>query len=173
MISCIKHSSYLSLYLSVQKDRLESGTEQELLIFPLTCAVLLLVVDSNLTVEYQLFVPWVVRHTKVPLFQNESSYASSPPEILSAHLESSIVIPHEMAMSAAASNPDKFSPFQIHSTSYKTVNEHSIGVDVLVPKGLKPGSQKHPLMVRFHGGFLVSNLSSSLTLSYPNAKNFS
>ena len=70
-----------------------------------------------------------------------------------------------MAVSAAALNPEKFSPFDIHSTSYKTVNEHNIGVDVLVPKDLKLGNEKHPLMVRFHGGFLVSNLSSSLTLS--------
>ena len=70
-----------------------------------------------------------------------------------------------MAMSAAALNPAKFSPFHIHSTSYKTVNEHKIGVDVLVPKDLKPGSRKCPLMVRFHGGFLVGNLSGSLTVS--------
>ena len=61
-----------------------------------------------------------------------------------------------MAMSAAAMNPEKFAPFHIHSTSYKAVNEHNIGVDVLVPKDLKLGNEKHPLMVRFHGGFLVS-----------------
>ncbi len=70
----------------------------------------------------------------------------------------------KMAMSAAALNPEKFSPFHIYSTTYKAVNEHPIGVDILVPKDLKPGKNKYTLMVRFHGGFLVSNLSSSLTV---------
>ena len=70
-----------------------------------------------------------------------------------------------MAMSAAALNPEKFSPFHIHSTTYKAVNEHPISVDILVPKGLKPGNNKYPLIVRFHGGFLVSNHCSSLTVS--------
>ena len=70
-----------------------------------------------------------------------------------------------MAFSPAALNPEKFSPFHIHSTSYKIVNEHKIGVDVLVPKNLKAGNQKHPLMVRFHGGGLVSNLISSPTVA--------
>ena len=60
-----------------------------------------------------------------------------------------------MNFSAAAFNPDKFSPFNIYSTSYKTVDEHPIGVDVLVPRDLKLGTEKHPLMVRFHGGYLV------------------
>lgn len=67
----------------------------------------------------------------------------------------------KMAMSAAALNAEKFSPFHIHSTSYKSVNEHPIGVDILVPKDLKPRTDKHPLIVRFHGGFLVSSLCSS------------
>lgn len=68
-------------------------------------------------------------------------------------------------MSAAALNPEKFSPFHIHSTSYKTVNEHPIGVDVLVPKKLDPGTKKHPLIVRFHGGFFVGNFRSTLFVS--------
>lgn len=76
-----------------------------------------------------------------------------------------------MAFSPAALNPEKFSPFHIYSTSYKIVNEHKIGVDVLVPKDLKVGNQKHPLMVRFHGGGLVSNLiSSPRTFSIPRKK---
>lgn len=63
-------------------------------------------------------------------------------------------------MSAAALNPEKFSPFHIHSTSYKTVNEHPIGVDILIPKKLEPGNtKKHPLIVRFHGGFFVLGAS--------------
>ena len=68
-------------------------------------------------------------------------------------------------MSAAALNPEKFSPFHIHSTSYKTVNEHPIGVDVLIPKKLEPGNKKHPLIVRFHGGFFVRNFRGSLFVS--------
>ncbi|MCJ1251764.1 hypothetical protein MMC30_009002 [Trapelia coarctata] len=64
------------------------------------------------------------------------------------------------APSGTAASPDKFNPFTIHSTSYKTVNKHPIGVDVLFPKNLKPG--KHPLIVRFHGGFLASVTGSSL-----------
>lgn len=67
-----------------------------------------------------------------------------------------------MAMSAAALNPEKFSPFYIHSTSYKAVNEHPISVDILVPKDLTPGITERPLIVRFHGGFLVSDFCSSL-----------
>ena len=70
-----------------------------------------------------------------------------------------------MVFSAAALDPEKFSPFHIRSTSYKAVNGHKIGVDVLVPKSLKAGNQKHPLMVRFHGGGLVSNRISSPTVS--------
>lgn len=68
-----------------------------------------------------------------------------------------------MAMSAAALNPEKFTPFNIHSTIYKTVNDHPIGVDVLVPKGLRTGPGKNPLIVRFHGGFLVRNFIINLT----------
>ena len=69
------------------------------------------------------------------------------------------------AAMAAASKKEKFIPFEIHSTSYKVVNKHPIGVDVLVPKDLKPENKKVPLIVRFHGGFLVSNLCSSLNKS--------
>ena len=57
--------------------------------------------------------------------------------------------------SGTAASPAKFDPFDIHSTSYKTVNNHPIGVDVLIPKRIKAGL--HPLIVRFHGGFLVSD----------------
>ena len=71
----------------------------------------------------------------------------------------------KMVFSAAALDPEKFSPFHVLSTSYKVVNEHKIGVDVLVPKGLKAGNQRYPLMVRFHGGGLVSKLISSPTFS--------
>ena len=69
-----------------------------------------------------------------------------------------------MAMSAAAMNPEKFTPFQIHGTSYKVVNGHPIGVDILVPKDLDPGTKKCPLIVRFHGGCLVGNHCNCLNI---------
>ncbi|MCJ1385198.1 hypothetical protein MMC17_008319 [Xylographa soralifera] len=59
--------------------------------------------------------------------------------------------------STKATSPAKFDPFVIHTTSYKTVNDHPIGVDILIPKAIKAG--KRPLVVRFHGGFLVSGAS--------------
>ena len=49
---------------------------------------------------------------------------------------------------------EKFEKFDIHSTKYKSVNDQPIGVDVLIPKNAKPG--KLPVIVRFHGGYLVS-----------------
>ena len=67
-----------------------------------------------------------------------------------------------MPISPAALSPEKFAPFSVYSTSYKTVNEHPIGVDVLVPKSLKSGSGKSPLIVRFHGGYLVSTFIQTL-----------
>ena len=55
---------------------------------------------------------------------------------------------------AARANFDGF------KTAYKTVGEHAVTVDVLVPKGLKSGVR--PLLVRFHGGGLVGVLSLPL-----------
>ncbi|RAR03038.1 alpha/beta-hydrolase [Stemphylium lycopersici] len=48
----------------------------------------------------------------------------------------------------------RFDSFNVYKTSYKKIGEHEIGVAVLVPKDLKPG--KHPVMVKFHGGGLVT-----------------
>jgi cephalosporin-C deacetylase-like acetyl esterase len=44
--------------------------------------------------------------------------------------------------------------FNIFTTPYKTLNNHAITADVLIPKNIQPG--KHPLLVRLHGGCLVS-----------------
>jgi cephalosporin-C deacetylase-like acetyl esterase len=49
----------------------------------------------------------------------------------------------------------RFDSFHVYRTSYKKIGEHEIEVGILVPKDLKPG--KHPLMVKFHGGGLVSS----------------
>ncbi|MCJ1403211.1 hypothetical protein MMC11_006434 [Xylographa trunciseda] len=51
----------------------------------------------------------------------------------------------------------KFDPFTIHTTSYKIVNGYPIDVDILVPKDIKAG--KRPLLVRFHGGYMVTGAS--------------
>jgi acetyl esterase/lipase len=64
---------------------------------------------------------------------------------------------------------NKFAAFNIYTTAYKHVNNQPISVDVLVPKNLKPG--KHPLIVRFHGGFLVSCTALSALLHISNLPN--
>jgi cephalosporin-C deacetylase-like acetyl esterase len=51
----------------------------------------------------------------------------------------------------------RFESFHVYRTCYKKIGDHEIEVGILVPKDLKPG--KHPLMVKFHGGGLVSNSS--------------
>lgn len=48
------------------------------------------------------------------------------------------------APSGTATSPYKFDPFTINSTNYKTVNEHPINVDVLVPTNLEPGETPPP-----------------------------
>lgn len=48
---------------------------------------------------------------------------------------------------------EKFTAFNIHNITYQVVNGHSITVDVLIPRTVKPG--KHPVIVSFHGGYLV------------------
>ncbi|KAL5115245.1 hypothetical protein ACEQ8H_006837 [Pleosporales sp. CAS-2024a] len=47
----------------------------------------------------------------------------------------------------------RFDSFHVYRTFYK-IGDHEIEVGILVPKELKPG--KHPLMVKFHGGGLVT-----------------
>ncbi|CBX95999.1 hypothetical protein IAQ61_004821 [Plenodomus lingam] len=52
-------------------------------------------------------------------------------------------------------NPtNRFDSFHVYRTSYKNIGPHAIDVGILVPKDLKPGS--HPLLVKFHGGGLVT-----------------
>ncbi|KAF3050933.1 hypothetical protein E8E11_008701 [Didymella keratinophila] len=48
----------------------------------------------------------------------------------------------------------RFDSFNIYRTSYKKVNGQGIDVGILIPKNLKPG--KHPILVKFHGGGLVT-----------------
>ncbi|KAJ7583906.1 Alpha/Beta hydrolase protein [Mycena floridula] len=48
---------------------------------------------------------------------------------------------------------EKFAPFNIFTATYKTVHDHGIQADVLIPKSISPA--KCPIIVRFHGGGLV------------------
>ncbi|KAK9374658.1 Alpha/Beta hydrolase protein [Lipomyces chichibuensis] len=48
----------------------------------------------------------------------------------------------------------KFSEFNISTTCYKRVGDHEIRTDILIPKTLS--SAIHHLIVRFHGGYLVT-----------------
>lgn len=57
------------------------------------------------------------------------------------------------------SDPAFFREFQIHDVVYKIVDNHDIGLSILVPNALLSGAhkleEKRPVIVRFHGGFLV------------------
>ena len=61
-----------------------------------------------------------------------------------------------------SNNYDKFTPnFEIIESTYPSANgTDNIKVHILVPKCLSPGArhQPRPLMVRIHGGYLVSYL---------------
>ncbi|TVY89911.1 Methylphloroacetophenone synthase, partial [Lachnellula willkommii] len=47
----------------------------------------------------------------------------------------------------------KYSKFNVSTTVYKTVNGQDIDLAVMIPKTAHPGPR--PILVRFHGGFLV------------------
>jgi len=56
--------------------------------------------------------------------------------------------------------------FNIFTVPYKTINNHEITTDILVPKNIQPG--KHPLLVRIHGGGLVSTFLHSIHITQTN-----
>ncbi|RDW57180.1 hypothetical protein BP6252_13828 [Coleophoma cylindrospora] len=47
-----------------------------------------------------------------------------------------------------------FPGFQVKAVPYKEVNGHEILAGIIVPENLAPG--KHPIIARFHGGFLAT-----------------
>jgi hypothetical protein len=57
----------------------------------------------------------------------------------------------DLLLSVPKSN---FDPFHVHRTSYRSAGR-DIGTDVLVPRRPFTGTSR-PVMVRIHGGFLVS-----------------
>lgn len=48
----------------------------------------------------------------------------------------------------------KFEHFDLTDVTYKTIEDHKIGLTILTPKNLRPGT--YPLIIRFHGGFLIT-----------------
>lgn len=70
---------------------------------------------------------------------------------------------HELVDLLLSIKPEIFSHFDVCRTHYESKGG-KIGVDILVPKSPSPKSTKpRPVMVRIHGGFLVS-LGSFLPL---------
>jgi acetyl esterase/lipase len=74
--------------------------------------------------------------------------------------------PHHYIMDTL--NPDdlsRFDEFIILTTTYKTVHDHELTVDVLYPKSLdeqshqQPRSKPRPTILRYHGGGLVGGSS--------------
>ncbi|ESZ91871.1 hypothetical protein SBOR_7736 [Sclerotinia borealis F-4128] len=52
----------------------------------------------------------------------------------------------------------KLAPFTLHTTPYKTIQGIPIPAHILIPKSISSASQtgKYPILIRFHGGFLVT-----------------
>ena len=76
-----------------------------------------------------------------------------------------------MPRSSLPAGEEKLNPFSISTHTYKVVDGHEILTDVLIPKKLLelgPDSDdwkgKRPVMVRFHGGWLVSTLFVGCTV---------
>jgi len=59
--------------------------------------------------------------------------------------------------------PERIKNFYTHSPRYKTIHAVPLTVDLIIPKAFISG--KHPVIVRFHGGFLLR--SSSLCITAP------
>ena len=62
---------------------------------------------------------------------------------------------------------NRLDPFSVTTHVYKTVEDHPIKIDVLVPKAtlekrdpLSETSARCPIILRYHGGWLVSTLSN-------------
>lgn len=66
-----------------------------------------------------------------------------------------------MVLHTAPDDLSGFLDFSIYNTVYKTADSHDIRLDVLVPKTLTPPSTGTPVLLRFHGGGLITG--SSLT----------
>ncbi|ETN38407.1 uncharacterized protein HMPREF1541_06442 [Cyphellophora europaea CBS 101466] len=59
-----------------------------------------------------------------------------------------------------------YAAFDIHRAVFKTIHSHPIHLDVLIPKSLSPQPAGAPLILRFHGGGLITG-SSLLPAFFP------
>jgi len=57
-------------------------------------------------------------------------------------------------MESSASQMYKLTPFNVRDITYKTVSNTPIDATVLIPRDIKPGA--HPVLIRWHGGFLIA-----------------
>lgn len=71
--------------------------------------------------------------------------------IIRHHQKVTIIWP---TMSLRTTAATRFESFNVYRTFYKKIGDHEIEANVLVPKGIKPG--KRPVMIKWHGGGLVS-----------------
>jgi hypothetical protein len=62
-------------------------------------------------------------------------------------------------MSLRTTAATRFDTFDLYTTSYKKIGDDEIEVNVLVPKDITPG--KRPVMIKWHGGGLVSNFTQT------------
>lgn len=66
----------------------------------------------------------------------------------------------DLTKALSALDVDKFQPFKVITRQYKTLQPEGLGIptDILVPKTLLQNDEplNCPIMVRIHGGFLVS-----------------
>ncbi|KAL9084903.1 MAG: hypothetical protein Q9165_007856 [Trypethelium subeluteriae] len=49
----------------------------------------------------------------------------------------------------------RFDRFERLSANYKTVQDHAIRADILIPRSLDKSAEKRPVILRWHGGFLI------------------
>ncbi|APA06061.1 hypothetical protein sscle_01g008310 [Sclerotinia sclerotiorum 1980 UF-70] len=103
---------------------------------------------------------------QIPEFLSSPQIARKIPDFDKYHRQRSQTSPRNGKPCIAFNPPDpnmsdiKLAPFNIHTTPYKTIHGVDIPAHILIPKSLasnsQPGSRKYPVLVRFHGGYLVS-----------------
>jgi len=58
-----------------------------------------------------------------------------------------------------------FADFEITTHVYKKANSHELLTDVMIPRGITPG--KHPIWIRFHGGYLITGSRDDVNFIAP------
>ncbi|KAJ8070941.1 hypothetical protein OCU04_001299 [Sclerotinia nivalis] len=100
-------------------------------------------------------VPKFICHLHCQNLTNRSAsfpYPQTSPRTKKAYI---VINPSDPKMS-----DNRLALFNIHTTPYKTVHGVEIPAHILIPKSItsntQPGTRKYPVLVRFHGGYLVS-----------------